>query len=196
MRHVLRTLADARLVTIGEGTVEVAHEALIRHWPTLREWLDEDREGRLLHRRLTEAAQEWEALGRDPGALLRGDASGHDRRLGDSTRSRAEPARAGVSDCEPPGEPGRSRTSATREPTPARAVGGSRRAAGSCSGCRGCRTRPAKSCPGRAEPCRGAGAPFRRRASRDPRARGAEAGSVPPPRGGGLQARGPTGDTG
>jgi WD40 repeat protein/class 3 adenylate cyclase/energy-coupling factor transporter ATP-binding protein EcfA2 len=72
VREVLRTLADARLVTIGEGTVEVAHEALIRHWPTLREWLDEDREGRLLHRRLTEAAQEWEALGRDPGALFRG----------------------------------------------------------------------------------------------------------------------------
>jgi class 3 adenylate cyclase len=30
--EVLRRLADARLVTIGEGTVEVAHEALIRHW--------------------------------------------------------------------------------------------------------------------------------------------------------------------
>jgi WD40 repeat protein/class 3 adenylate cyclase len=72
VREVLRTLADARLVTIGEDTVEVAHEALIRHWPTLRGWLDEDREGRLLHRRLTEAAQEWEALGRDPGALFRG----------------------------------------------------------------------------------------------------------------------------
>jgi class 3 adenylate cyclase/energy-coupling factor transporter ATP-binding protein EcfA2 len=72
VHEVLRTLGDARLVTIGEGTVEVAHEALIRHWPTLREWLDEDREGTLLHRRLTEAAQEWEALGRDPGALFRG----------------------------------------------------------------------------------------------------------------------------
>jgi WD40 repeat protein/class 3 adenylate cyclase len=72
VREVLQTLADARLVTIGEGTVEVAHEALIRHWPTLREWLDEDREGRLVHRRLTEAAQEWEALGRDPGVLFRG----------------------------------------------------------------------------------------------------------------------------
>src|SRR2546429_643936 len=72
VNEVLRTRADARLVTIGGGTVEVAQEALIRHWPTLREWLGEDREGRLLHRRLTEAAQEWEALGRDPGALLRG----------------------------------------------------------------------------------------------------------------------------
>jgi len=72
VREVLRTLADARLVTIGEGTAEVAHEALIRYWPTLREWLDEDREGRLLHRRVTQAAQEWEALGRDPGTLFRG----------------------------------------------------------------------------------------------------------------------------
>jgi WD40 repeat protein/class 3 adenylate cyclase len=69
---VLRTLADARLVTIGEGTVEVAHEALIRHWPTLREWLDEDREGRLVHRRLTEAAREWDTTDRDPALLYRG----------------------------------------------------------------------------------------------------------------------------
>jgi len=69
---VLRVLADARLVTIGERTVEVAHEALIRHWPTLRSWLDEDREGRLVHRRLTEAAQDWEALGKELGALYRG----------------------------------------------------------------------------------------------------------------------------
>jgi len=72
VREVLQTLADARLVTVGEDTVEVAHEALIRYWPTLREWLDEDREGRLVHRRLTEAALEWEALQHDPGSLFRG----------------------------------------------------------------------------------------------------------------------------
>ena len=70
--ELLRLLVDARLVTTGEETVEVAHEALIRHWPTLRAWLDDDRESRLIHRRLTEAAHEWEALGRDPGALYRG----------------------------------------------------------------------------------------------------------------------------
>jgi WD40 repeat protein/class 3 adenylate cyclase/energy-coupling factor transporter ATP-binding protein EcfA2 len=70
--EVLHVLVEARLVTLGEGTVEVAHEALIRHWPTLRAWLDEDREGRLVHRRLTEAAEEWETLGRDPAALYRG----------------------------------------------------------------------------------------------------------------------------
>jgi WD40 repeat protein/class 3 adenylate cyclase len=72
VEEVLRVLTDARLITVGEDTVEVAHEALIRHWPTLRAWLDEDREGRLVHRRLTEAAQEWETLGMDPGAVYRG----------------------------------------------------------------------------------------------------------------------------
>jgi WD40 repeat protein/class 3 adenylate cyclase len=70
--EVLRRLAGARLITVDEGTVEVAHEALIRHWPTLRMWLDEDREGRLIHRRLTEAAREWDALGGDSALLYRG----------------------------------------------------------------------------------------------------------------------------
>jgi WD40 repeat protein/class 3 adenylate cyclase len=70
--EVLRTLVEARLVTIDGKGVELSHEALIRHWPRLTQWLDEDREGRLVHRRLTEAAQEWEALDRDSGGLLRG----------------------------------------------------------------------------------------------------------------------------
>jgi WD40 repeat protein len=69
---VLKTLADARLVTTGEGTVEVAHEALIREWPALRGWLEEDREGLRVHRHLTDAAQEWERLGREEGELYRG----------------------------------------------------------------------------------------------------------------------------
>jgi WD40 repeat protein/basic membrane lipoprotein Med (substrate-binding protein (PBP1-ABC) superfamily)/DNA-binding SARP family transcriptional activator len=69
---VLDVLAKARLITLSEDTVEVAHEALIREWPTLRRWLTEDREGLRLHRHLTEAAQGWEELDRDPGALYRG----------------------------------------------------------------------------------------------------------------------------
>jgi len=72
IRNVLNRLAEARLITLREDTAEVAHEALIREWPTLREWLNQDREGLRLHRHLTEAAYEWELLGRDPGALYRG----------------------------------------------------------------------------------------------------------------------------
>ncbi|MGC9334252.1 MAG: BTAD domain-containing putative transcriptional regulator, partial [Anaerolineae bacterium] len=72
VEQVLRRLADARLITIDEGSVEVAHEALVREWPRLREWLDEDREGLRLHRGISQAAQEWVRLDRDPGALYRG----------------------------------------------------------------------------------------------------------------------------
>ena len=69
---VLATLADSRLVTLGEGSVEVAHEALLREWPRLRDWIDEDAEGRRLRRHVTQAATEWDAADRDPGELYRG----------------------------------------------------------------------------------------------------------------------------
>lgn len=75
---VLSILTDARLVTIstmepGETrVVEVSHEALIREWPTLRNWLNEDREDLILHRQLTEDTNDWLKLNRDPGALYRG----------------------------------------------------------------------------------------------------------------------------
>jgi class 3 adenylate cyclase/WD40 repeat protein/energy-coupling factor transporter ATP-binding protein EcfA2 len=72
VRALLERLADARLVTLDEGTAEVAHEVLIQRWPTLRRWLEEDREGIRLHRRLGDAARLWDAAGREPGDLYRG----------------------------------------------------------------------------------------------------------------------------
>jgi WD40 repeat protein/energy-coupling factor transporter ATP-binding protein EcfA2 len=79
---VVDRLAAQRLITLGKGSldvaheapisVEVAHEALIQAWPRLRQWLAEDRAGLRIHRQLTEAAQAWEALKRDSGALYRG----------------------------------------------------------------------------------------------------------------------------
>jgi tetratricopeptide (TPR) repeat protein len=74
---VIGVLTDARLVTTdtlqpgGEKVVQVAHEALIREWPTLRGWLEEDREGLILHQRLAEAADDWGKMGRDKGMLYR-----------------------------------------------------------------------------------------------------------------------------
>ena len=50
----------------------MAHEALLREWPRLRGWLEDDAEGRRLHRHVTLAARDWEAGGRDPGELYRG----------------------------------------------------------------------------------------------------------------------------
>ncbi|WP_433309180.1 helix-turn-helix domain-containing protein [Micromonospora sp. CA-269861] len=70
--RVLDQLAESRLVVLGDGTVEVAHEALIRAWPRLHRWLTDDRANLLIHRRLTEAAHTWATLHRDAGALYRG----------------------------------------------------------------------------------------------------------------------------
>ncbi len=70
--EVLTMLAGDRLVTIGEGEVEIAHEALLREWPRLRSWLEEDSDGRRLHQHLRAAAREWDAGGRDPAELYRG----------------------------------------------------------------------------------------------------------------------------
>ncbi len=72
IHSVLKILADARLITVSEDAVEIAHEALIREWPTLRGWLDEDRASLRLHRQLTEAAQEWAKMGKDTGMVYRG----------------------------------------------------------------------------------------------------------------------------
>ena len=53
-------------------TVEVAHEALLREWPRLRTWIDQDRDALMVLGHLREAAASWVELGRDPGGLYRG----------------------------------------------------------------------------------------------------------------------------
>ena len=98
----LTTLTDSRLVTVDEGTVEVAHEALLREWPRLRGWLEEDIEGRRLHQHLIHAAGEWQGSGRDPGELYRGArlasaldwAQGHDPELNELERAFLDESRA------------------------------------------------------------------------------------------------------
>ena len=72
---VVQTLTDARLLVTEEQQVDVAHEALIRGWPRLRQWIDDDRNGLRIHRRITDNAEEWRRLNRDAGVLLRGHPS-------------------------------------------------------------------------------------------------------------------------
>ncbi|MGI9599164.1 MAG: protein kinase domain-containing protein [Acidimicrobiales bacterium] len=75
---VLERYGEARLLSFDrdpatrEPTVEVAHEALLRQWPRLRSWLEEDRDDLRVLRHLTEAASGWETGGRDDGDLYRG----------------------------------------------------------------------------------------------------------------------------
>ncbi|MFI6966045.1 hypothetical protein [Streptomyces sp. NPDC050255] len=69
---VLERLARARLITLDEDRVDLAHEAVLAGWPRLRAWLDADRDRLRAQRRLTEAAANWIGLERDAGALYRG----------------------------------------------------------------------------------------------------------------------------
>jgi DNA-binding SARP family transcriptional activator/WD40 repeat protein len=75
---IIESFGAARLLTFDhdpvdrEPTVEIAHEALIRAWPRLRTWLDEDRDGLRLQRHLADSATAWEAAGRPPADLYRG----------------------------------------------------------------------------------------------------------------------------
>ena len=69
---VLEALVDARLITVGDDTVEIAHEAVIREWPRLRRWLEDDREALRSLRHVGVAAAEWEAGGFESDDLYRG----------------------------------------------------------------------------------------------------------------------------
>ena len=70
--RVLATLVERRLLVADDGSVELVHEALLEQWPLLKEWLEEDAQGRLLHLHLAQAASEWAASGREPAELYRG----------------------------------------------------------------------------------------------------------------------------
>ncbi len=75
-RALVARLADARLVVTetdpvsGRVVVEVAHEALIRYWPRLRGWLEEDLADLRLREGIRQAALDWEAGKGDESLLL------------------------------------------------------------------------------------------------------------------------------
>jgi uncharacterized protein YjbI with pentapeptide repeats len=79
---VVQKLADEKLIVTGDrlsGTervavVDVAHEALIRHWLLLRKWIDENRENLCQKRKIEAAAEEWETHLKSKDYLLQGKA--------------------------------------------------------------------------------------------------------------------------
>jgi WD40 repeat protein len=69
---VLDVFTQARLVTSGEQSAEITHEALLSRWPRLRDWIEQDRAGHLIRQRLEDDAISWDRQGREPSALYRG----------------------------------------------------------------------------------------------------------------------------
>ena len=74
--RTLRHLTDRRLVTISsvdneEPAVDLGHEAMITHWSTLRDWIDENRVSEMAGRQIERDSDDWRRNGRDPGELYR-----------------------------------------------------------------------------------------------------------------------------
>ncbi|USR91014.1 pentapeptide repeat-containing protein [Phormidium yuhuli AB48] len=55
-----------------QETLEVTHEALIRHWNQLQDWIKESREALRKKRKIEELAQDWQESGQSKGYLLQG----------------------------------------------------------------------------------------------------------------------------
>jgi WD40 repeat protein/serine/threonine protein kinase len=78
INSVIAVFGKSRLLSFDRDPVtrgpmvEVAHEALLREWSRLREWLDASRADVRLQRMLANAAAEWLGAQRDPSFLLRG----------------------------------------------------------------------------------------------------------------------------
>ncbi len=67
-----RLLTFDRDEATRSSTVEVAHEALIRQWERLREWLIESREDVRLERQLLHASEVWDEAGREMSYAMGG----------------------------------------------------------------------------------------------------------------------------
>jgi hypothetical protein len=68
--------AEARLLVTGEDApsarrlVEISHEALIREWDLLREWIGANRDALRRHEHIRARMRQWEEQGRDNTLLL------------------------------------------------------------------------------------------------------------------------------
>ena len=69
---VLGALARSQLVMLGDGTAEIAHDTLLRAWPRMRAWLEEDQSSLILYGQLAEDATRWRQDGRNSSRLYRG----------------------------------------------------------------------------------------------------------------------------
>ncbi|MGG8407146.1 hypothetical protein ACM614_11225 [Streptomyces sp. 12297] len=65
-------LARARLITVGRTEAQISHEALLRAWPRLRRWIEEDRAGLVTRQQLTDAADAWHRAGHSSEYCYRG----------------------------------------------------------------------------------------------------------------------------
>ena len=69
---VLDAFAAERLAVLDDHTAQLSHDVLLRAWPRLRGWLEEDQASWILNGQLADAAAAWHESHDDPSFLYRG----------------------------------------------------------------------------------------------------------------------------
>ena len=69
---VLDAFAAERLAVLDEDRAQLSHDVLLRAWPRLRGWLEEDQASWILYSQLADAAAAWHDSREDPSFLYRG----------------------------------------------------------------------------------------------------------------------------
>ena len=76
-KNLIEKLVHARLLVVNsEGeqpTVEIVHESLVKNWPRLGRWIDEEAEAHGFVEHLQTVAKQWDSRGRPASMLWRGD---------------------------------------------------------------------------------------------------------------------------
>jgi WD40 repeat protein len=68
---VLEAFVAGRLVVIDGGRAQISQDILLRAWPRLRGWLEEDQASSVLYRYVADAADAWHSSGSDSSFLYR-----------------------------------------------------------------------------------------------------------------------------
>ena len=69
---VLDAFAAERLAVLDDTRAQLSHDVLLRDWPRLRGWLEEDQASWILHGQLADAAAAWHDSRDDPSFLYHG----------------------------------------------------------------------------------------------------------------------------
>ena len=69
---VLEAFASQRLIVLSEDNVEISHDVLLRAWPRLKAWLEDDQASWLLYAALADDAHDWQEHGKNSSFLYRG----------------------------------------------------------------------------------------------------------------------------
>ena len=69
---ILDAFAAERLAVLDDDKAQLSHDVLLRAWPRLRGWLEEDQASWILYSQLADAAVAWHDSDDDPSFLYRG----------------------------------------------------------------------------------------------------------------------------